>query len=68
MNDTPLEIRKLVRQQLMERSGEERFVMGALMFDAVREMIFASFPSNLSPKELKRRLFERVYGEPLKFS
>jgi hypothetical protein len=62
MNDTPPEIEKKVRELIMARSGEERLIMGALMFDAAREMILASFPAGLSEGELKKRLFERVYG------
>lgn len=49
----------------MARSGAERFVMGARMFEAARAMVLASFPDNLSEDELKRRLYERIYGEPL---
>ncbi|MGD0651679.1 MAG: hypothetical protein ABSA97_11170 [Verrucomicrobiia bacterium] len=65
MTDTPPEIENLVREKIMARSGEERFLMGARMFDAAKEMILASFPPDLPPAELKRRLFERLYGEPL---
>jgi hypothetical protein len=65
MNDTSPEIEEMVREMMMERSGEERFVMGALMFDAARELIIASLPQELPPPELKRRLFERIYGFPL---
>ena len=67
MTDTPPEIAEMVRQRLMARSGEERFVMGALMFDAAREMVLASLPAGLSPDELKRQLFQRLYGEPAPF-
>lgn len=67
MTDTPPEIAELVRQKLMARSGEERFIMGALMFDAARAMVLASLPSELSPEELKRQLFQRFYGQPLPF-
>ena len=67
MTDTPPEIAELVRQKLMARSGEERFIMGALMFDAAREMILASLPEGLSTEQLKQRLFQRVYGQPLPF-
>jgi hypothetical protein len=28
-------------------------------------MILASLPKDLSPAELRRRLYERLYGEPL---
>lgn len=55
----------MVREKIMARSGEERFVMGAQMFDAARAMILASLPPNLSDEEIKARLFERIYGEPL---
>ena len=62
MNDTPPEIERMFREKLMARSGEERFVMGALMFDAARAMILASFPPGLSQAEVRRRLCERIYG------
>ena len=62
MNDTSPEIAELVRQKLMARSGSERFVMGTRMFDAARTMVLASLPPGLSPDELKRQLYQRVYG------
>ena len=65
MNDTSPEIEAMVREMIMARSGEERFVMGALMFDAAREFVIASLPPGLPPAEFKRRLFERIYGFPL---
>ena len=49
----------------MARSGEERFLMGVQMFDAARAMALASLPTGLSPEELKRQLFQRLYGQPL---
>ncbi len=65
MNDTSPEIAELVRQKLMTRSGEERFLMGVRMFDAARAMVLASLPAGLSAEELKRQLFQRLYGQPL---
>jgi len=67
MTDTPPEIAELVRQKLMARSGEERFVMGARMFDAARAMVLASLPAGLAPDEFKRQLFHRLYGWPAPF-
>jgi len=49
----------------MARSGEERFLMGVRMFEAARAMALASLPDSLSPEELKRRLFQRLYGQPM---
>jgi hypothetical protein len=65
MDDTTPEVAEIMSAMMMQRSGEERFIMGALMFDAAREIIIASLPPDLPPSELKRRLFERVYGFPL---
>ena len=67
MTDTPPEIAELVRQKLMARSGSERFVMGVQMFEAARAMVLASLPSPLAPEELRRQLFQRLYGKPAPF-
>ena len=65
MNDTPPEIEKQLREMIMRCSGEERFMMGVRSFEAAREIILASLPENLSADEMKRRLFERMYGAPM---
>ena len=65
MNDTPPDIEKKLRAMMMARSGAERMIMGASMFDAARAIILASLPKDLAPDELKRRLFERIYGAPI---
>ena len=65
MIDTPPAVAELVRSRMMARSGAERFVMGARMFEAAREMVLASFPADLSQDEINRRLYERIYGESL---
>ena len=67
MNDTSPEIAELVQQKLMARSGSERFVMGTRSFDAARTVVLASLPAGLSPDELKRQLYQRVYGLPAPF-
>jgi hypothetical protein len=41
--------------------------MGTRMFDAARTVVLASLPPKLSPTELKRQLFERLYGQPAPF-
>jgi len=62
MNDTSREIEEKVSEMMRARSGEERLIMGASMFDAAREIVIASLPKDLSEDEFKRRLFERIYG------
>jgi hypothetical protein len=65
VTDTPPEVEQMIREKMMARSGEERFIMGALMFDSAREMIKASLPRGLSETEQRRLLFERIYGKEL---
>ena len=62
MTDTLPEIERIMRDKLMARSGEERFVMGAQMFDSAREMVKASLPRGISKAEQRRQLFKRIYG------
>jgi hypothetical protein len=63
MNDTPPEVEALYRKMLLEKSNEERMIMGAQMFDAARRMMIASFPPDLSEDEFRQMLFERTYPE-----
>lgn len=65
MTDTPPEIAALVRQKLMAYSNEERFMMGMRSFEAMRDIVLSSLPKDLPPEELKRQLYQRIYGETL---
>ncbi len=67
MNDTAPDIAEEVRSRLMRLTGSTRFAMGAQMFESARTVIIASFPKNLTAKEFKHRLYERIYGETLPF-
>jgi hypothetical protein len=49
----------------MSRSAEERFIMGAEMFEAAREMVKASLRRDLPEAMRKRQLFHRIYGKSL---
>lgn len=63
MTDTPIEIERMVREKIMARSPEERFIMGAQMFDAAMEMMRASLSPDLPETERKRIIFQRLYGD-----
>jgi hypothetical protein len=65
MTDTPPEIDRMVREKIMARSGEERFIMGAKMFESAMEMAKASLPPGLPIAEQRRRLFKHIYGKEL---
>ena len=62
MNDTSDCIKERYRRMLLERSGEERMIMGSRMFDAARTMVLASLPDDLSPAERRVALLRRIYG------
>jgi hypothetical protein len=65
MTDTTPEVENKMREMMMARTGAERLMMVASMSEAARSIVVASLPKDLSPDELKRRLFERIYGKSL---
>jgi hypothetical protein len=65
MNDTPPKIAEIVRSRIMALSGEERFCMGAEMFEVARTIVLASLPPDLTEAERNRQLFLRFYGGDL---
>jgi hypothetical protein len=65
VTDTPPEIEQMVRDKIMARSGQERFIMGAQMFDGACEMVKASLPRGLSQMEQRGLLFKRIYGREI---
>ncbi len=62
MIDTPPQIERMVRDKIMARTGEERFIIGAQMFDSAREIMKASLPPDLPKPERQREVFRRTYG------
>ena len=65
VTDTSPEVAAIVRDRIMKLSGAERFIIGARMFESARAIVLASFPANISNTDRKRKLYERIYGEPL---
>lgn len=63
MNDTSPEIAEMIRQRYLAMSAAERLVIGARMFETARAMVVASLPRGLSPKETRRHICERFYGD-----
>ena len=62
MKDTPKEIAEFIQGKLLAMSGADRVLMGSRMFDSARAIVLASFPSDISELEKRRRLCERLYG------
>lgn len=65
MTDTTPAMAARYEELLFSHSAEDRFEMGARMFDSARAMALASFPPNLSVDEVRRRLFARFYGHDI---
>jgi hypothetical protein len=62
MNDTPKAIQALFHQLLMQRSGEERLIMGCEMFSTSRALIRSSLAGKgLSESEMAVQIFLRTY-------
>lgn len=65
MDDTTPEVRRYVRERYARMTMAERAVIGAQMFESARALVLASFPSDLSEAERRRKLCERYYGREL---
>jgi len=62
MNDTDPKIARYMREKIMTRSGEERFLMGIRMCEAARTMVMSSFPPGLSDVNRRLLLRRRYYS------
>ncbi|MFC1590896.1 hypothetical protein ACFL43_00060 [Thermodesulfobacteriota bacterium] len=65
MRDTHPSAEKVYREKMMQRSSEERFVMGARMFESARRLVLASLPPGMSRAERSFQLFLRLYGNEI---
>jgi len=62
MNDTPKAIQELFHHLLMQRSGEERLIMGCEMFSTSRALIRSSLAeTSLSEGEKAVQILLRTY-------
>ena len=65
MNDTSPEIDDRYRSMLMQRSGEERLMMGCAMRETARALVEASIweqNPQAAPETVRKGLFLRFYG------
>ncbi|MEI6128307.1 MAG: hypothetical protein WCQ99_17300 [Pseudomonadota bacterium] len=62
MDDTSENFKSLYHQKIMERSGEERVIMGDSMFNSARELALASLSNTVAADEKRFLLFLRFYG------
>jgi hypothetical protein len=65
MNDTSPEMEARYRDMLMQRSGEERLIMGCAMRDTARILVEASIREQdprATSETIRKGLFLRFYG------
>ena len=62
MTDTDPQTEALYLRLLMERTPEERFLMGLRMCEAARATVLASLPAGRSESERRIALLRRYYG------
>jgi hypothetical protein len=65
VNDTPPEVDERYRAMLMQRTGEERLIMGCAMRDTARALVEASlreYNPLATEAEIRKGVFLRFYG------
>jgi len=65
MNDTSPQIAEKIREMICKKTPEERLKMGCSMYDFSKQLVTYSLLETrpgLSPRELRRELFLRFYG------
>ena len=62
MEDTTQITRELVRDVVMSRSVEERFLMCAQMYEDAKEFARIGMPDGLSFEDQKAYIFRRIHG------
>lgn len=66
MNDTSADIDQRYRAMLMQRTGEERLIMGCAMRDTARTLVEASLRERdpqATVETIRKGLFLRFYGQ-----
>jgi len=62
MGDASANIESIYDQKLNSLSGIERITLASNSFEAVKDIIIASFPKNDFETNIKKQLFLRLYG------
>jgi hypothetical protein len=62
MEDTTRENRELIRDIVMSKSVEERFLMCAALYEDAKVLAAMGMPAGLSDDEKKAYIFRRLHG------
>lgn len=64
VKDTPPDVNERLFRMMMERSDEERLIMGMEMQASARALVWASIPQSLPDPERRAVFYTRFFGEP----
>lgn len=63
MEDTSRQNRALIREIMMSKTVEERFLMCAELYEDAKEFAKVGMPDNLTAEEQQRYIYQRIHGE-----
>ena len=61
MDDTDIHSKKVIKETVMSFSGEKRLILAAKSHEAARDLVIASFSTDLTVEEVRMKLFLRFY-------
>ncbi len=62
MKDTSDNIQELYSAMIMQKTGEERLIMGVSMCQTAKRMVLSSFPDKMNQYEIRCMLLRRYYS------
>lgn len=65
MNDTSAKVAAIVAERHRRMTPEERVNIASTMFDTARAIVESSLPPDLTRRERRLALAERIYGKEL---
>jgi len=67
-SDTSINTEKLFRKLLLQKSNEDRLIMGCSMYNTAKELVKSSIINenpNISQRNLKIEILKRFYGNEI---
>lgn len=63
--DTPADLNDLLFRKILEKSGEERLIIGCNMADTARQLVWSGITQELPEPERRQIFLHRFYGDQL---
>lgn len=69
-SDTKIKSEKLFQKLLLQKSNENRLIMGCSMYDTAKEIVKSSIQNEkpyITKEDLKKEIFLRFYGNEVNY-